>query len=164
MNFDTRLLERMVAGDDPLVAAKLVLSETPREELEEMVLPAVTQRARTLYRNHVRGAERRAAENMRAGVPAAETARVTMTGTGFRFSVPGLGGLVMWEEATPEQLDLRAQYLEAIAVGIKSSANYYREVARDLRRQGLSCVGDTAKPPEDDYDYDYVTELGVDIS
>ncbi len=160
-NLGTMLLDHMIAGHSAKEAAELAVAELDRTELERMVMPSVINQARLVHRNWVRAAERKAKADVELGVDPKETVHINLTGDGFRFAIPQLGITVLWSEATPQQLRLRAEFLRKVARGANASADYYIAVARDLEKNGLECVGDYAKPPVEEEDYD---ELGVEIS
>jgi hypothetical protein len=124
--------------DDPpsLVGAfrERVKGKALAEFHEQLLIAHATQ----VLRARTRTVELAVDAEIRAGVSPV-VARKMLRSEGF---VHPTDGWVPWLEATAEQHEERAEYLEAKAAGVMVTAQRHRQAADDIRNAGATCLAD----------------------
>jgi hypothetical protein len=143
-----RLLED---GCDPEEAARAVIADLDRDELEEVALPLLAWRARRIRRARSRRAERAAFDSAgranegsgpigRTPVQQTNTERLRLLfGTGFELPD---GRWVTWDTATREEHLERAAWLRKHARATEVTASRHEHIAKRLKAAKVATLAE----------------------
>jgi len=130
-----RLGELIREGTDPAAAARQVLDEIPKTRLIDMLMPTVTNLARSIRRAQTRTIERRAFAPPPA--PTRHDARLELVAAGF---VLPDGRYVTWGQATRDDHLARAEWQHQHAADSIRDAARHELAAKLLDAAGAACL------------------------
>lgn len=132
------IADRLAAGDDrdQIIDAVIAMPEFA-EFAHRLVAATVANQARAMVRDH----EHQVDAALAVARTAQDRAAARRQLIGDTFLLPD-GTAVRWLEATAEQHDARAEWLESHAAAVMATADRHRVAAAEIRAAGVSCLAD----------------------